>query len=45
VFIATVAPAAAQFAIGGDARVNPDDFRITTFASGLNATNEPGALA
>ena len=38
VFIATVAPAAAQFAIGGDARVNPDDFRITTFASGLNAT-------
>jgi len=35
-FIATVQPAAAQFAIGGDARVNPDDFRITTFASGLN---------
>ena len=36
--IAGAAPAAAQFAIGGDARVNPDDFRITTFASGLNVT-------
>ena len=32
----TVVPAVAQPAIGGDARVNPDDFRITTFASGLN---------
>src|SRR6185503_16934788 len=31
-----VPPAAAQFAVGGDPRVNPDDFRITTFASGLN---------
>ncbi|MGH7494427.1 MAG: T9SS type A sorting domain-containing protein [bacterium] len=26
----------AQFVVGGDARVNPDDFKITTFASGLN---------
>src|SRR5688572_19433904 len=36
VLIAGAGTAAAQFAIGGDARVNPDDFRITTFASGLN---------
>ena len=35
----TVAPAAAQFTIGGDPRVNPADFRITTFASGLNFPN------
>ena len=28
--------AEAQFAIGGDPRVNPDDFEITTFASSLN---------
>jgi hypothetical protein len=26
----------AQFVVGGDDRVNPDDFEITTFASGLN---------
>src|SRR5919108_4948297 len=32
-------PAAAQFTIGGDPRVNPADFRITTFASGLNFPN------
>lgn len=28
--------AEAQVVIGGDPRVNPDDFRITTFANGLN---------
>ena len=33
---ASAGPAAAQFTIGGDPRVNPNDFRITTFASGLN---------
>lgn len=27
---------AAQVAVGGDARVNPDDFEITVFADGLN---------
>src|ERR671936_2158646 len=32
-------PAAAQFTVGGDPRVNPNDFRITTFASGLNFPN------
>ena len=32
-------PAVAQFTIGGDPRVNPNDFRITTFASGLNYPN------
>lgn len=32
----TVASTLAQFAVGGDARVNPDDFEVTTFASGLN---------
>jgi sugar lactone lactonase YvrE len=32
-------PAAAQLTIGGDPRVNPADFRITTFASGLNFPN------
>src|SRR2546421_9247751 len=32
-------PAAAQFTIGGDPRVNPNDFRITTFATGLNFPN------
>jgi hypothetical protein len=32
-------PAAAQFTIGGDPRVNPSDFRITTFASGSNFPN------
>ena len=30
------APADAQFSIGGDPRVNPDDFTITTYAGGLN---------
>jgi len=35
----SVAPAAAQFTIGGDPRVDPNDFRITTFASGLNFPN------
>ncbi|MGH7321995.1 MAG: PQQ-dependent sugar dehydrogenase, partial [Candidatus Rokuibacteriota bacterium] len=30
-------PVSAQpFSVGGDPRVNPDDFRVTTFASGLN---------
>ncbi|MCC7262482.1 MAG: hypothetical protein IT369_08175 [Candidatus Latescibacteria bacterium] len=29
-------PADAELVIGGDPRVNPADFRITTFASGLN---------
>ena len=28
--------AGAQFAIGGDPRVNPEDFTITTYAGGLN---------
>lgn len=37
--LAAADPAAAQFTIGGDPRVNPDDFRITTFASGLNYPN------
>jgi glucose/arabinose dehydrogenase len=32
-------PVAAQFTIGGDPRVNPNDFRITTFATGLNFPN------
>ena len=32
-------PAVAQFTIGGDPRVDPNDFRITTFASGLNYPN------
>ncbi len=32
----TAVPAMAQFAVGGDARVNPDDFAITTFAEDLN---------
>ena len=32
-------PANAQFTIGGDPRVNPSDFRITTFATGLNFPN------
>ena len=32
----TAVPAMAQFAVGGDARVNPDDFAITTFADDLN---------
>jgi len=36
VSLAAADPAAAQFAIGGDPRVNPNDFRITTFTSGLN---------
>src|SRR5438477_794499 len=36
---ASADPAAAQFTIGGDPRVNPADFRITTFASGLNFPN------
>jgi glucose/arabinose dehydrogenase len=35
----SMAPAAAQFSIGGDPRVNPGDFEITTFASGLNFPN------
>jgi len=34
---ASADPAAAQFTIGGDPRVNPADFRITTFASGLTS--------
>lgn len=29
-------PAGAQFEIGGDPRVNPEDFTITTYAGGLN---------
>src|SRR5947207_14706330 len=37
--IAVADPAAAQFTIGGDPRVDPNDFRITTFASGLNFPN------
>ena len=37
--LAAADPAVAQFTIGGDPRVNPDDFRITTFASGLNYPN------
>src|SRR5439155_22596264 len=37
--IAVADPAAAQFSIGGDPRVNPNDFRITPFASGLNFPN------
>src|SRR5947207_3113338 len=37
--IAVADPAAAQFSIGGDPRVDPNDFRITTFASGLNFPN------
>jgi len=37
--LAAADPAIAQFTIGGDPRVNPDDFRITTFASGLNYPN------
>jgi len=37
--VAVADPAAAQFTIGGDPRVNPNDFRITTFASGLNFPN------
>ncbi len=40
IFFLTIAalpgPAGAQFAIGGDPRVNPEDFTITTFAGGLN---------
>jgi len=36
---ATAVPAFTQFTIGGDPRVNPNDFRITTFASGLNYPN------
>jgi len=35
----TADPAAAQFTIGGDPRVNPNDFRITTFATRLNFPN------
>ena len=31
--VAVADPAAAQFTIGGDPRVNPNDFRITTFAT------------
>jgi glucose/arabinose dehydrogenase len=38
-------PAAAQFAIGGDPRVNPSDFRITTFATGLNFPNGMARLS
>ena len=37
--VAVADPAVAQFSIGGDPRVNPSDFRITTFASGLNFPN------
>ena len=37
--VAVADPAAAQFTIGGDPRVDPNDFRITTFASGLNFPN------
>jgi glucose/arabinose dehydrogenase len=37
--VAVADPAAAQFTIGGDPRVNPNDFRITTFATGLNFPN------
>jgi len=39
VSLVTADPAAAQFTIGGDPRVNPADFRITTFATGLNYPN------
>ena len=38
-------PAVAQFTIGGDPRVNPNDFRITTFASGLNYPNRLARLS
>ncbi|MEE2830868.1 MAG: hypothetical protein VYD18_00760, partial [Candidatus Latescibacterota bacterium] len=31
-----VMPAAAQFSVGGDARVNPEDFAVTVFADDLN---------
>src|SRR5947209_2422598 len=37
--VAVADPAAAQFTIGGDPRVDPNDFRVTTFASGLNFPN------
>src|SRR5436305_14799513 len=37
--VAVADPATAQFTIGGDPRVNAADFRITTFASGLNFPN------
>src|SRR3989440_3260685 len=37
--VAVADRAAAQFSIGGDPRVDPNDFRITTFASGLNFPN------
>src|SRR5438105_692405 len=37
--VAVADPANAQFRIGGDPRVNPNDFRITTFASRLNFPN------
>src|SRR2546429_5755096 len=37
--VAVADPATAQFTIGGDPRVNPNDFRITTFATGLNFPN------
>ena len=35
-FLFAVGPAVAQLEIGGDPRVDPDDFRITTFATRLN---------
>jgi glucose/arabinose dehydrogenase len=34
--LAVASVAQAQFTLGGDVRVNPDDFSITTFASDLN---------
>ncbi len=38
-------PAAAQIAIGGDSRVNPADFQVTTFAVGLSFPNGMARLA
>ncbi len=34
--LAVYSPLMGQFTLGGDDRVNPDDFTITTFADGLN---------
>ena len=35
--LCSVASAVAPFSVGGDPSVNPADFRVTTFASGLNS--------
>ena len=34
--VLSISSLSAQFAVGGDARVKPEDFQITTFADGLN---------